>query len=295
LSGILVVLVNAWMNAPRGIEPIDPVAALLGPAALSETLHMTIAAYAATGFLVAGVHAFYLRKDRANHFHRRALAIALAVGGVAAVLQPISGDYSARVVARSQPVKLAAMEGQFHTERRAPLRIGGLPDPAEERTRLALEIPGGLSFLAFHDFNATVKGLDEFPRADWPPVPVVHLAFQTMVGCGTILMLVALWAAIAAWRRRRLPDGPMFLAVVVLASPLGAIAIEAGWTVTEVGRQPWIVRDVMRTSSAVTPVPGLAFSLAGYTTLYVILGLIVVFMLRLQFRADPAAVEGLSK
>ncbi|HWE35474.1 MAG TPA: cytochrome ubiquinol oxidase subunit I [Isosphaeraceae bacterium] len=295
LSGILVVAVNAWMNAPRGIEPIDPIAALLGPAALSETIHMTIASYAATGFLVAGVHAFYLRRDRANLFHRRALAIALGVGGVAAVLQPISGDYSARVVARAEPVKLAAMEGQFRTERRAPLRIGGLPDPATEQTRFALEVPGGLSFLAYHDLNATVKGLDEFPRADWPPVPVVHLAFQTMVGCGTAMMAVAFWAALVAWRRRALPDGPRFLAAVALASPLGAIAIEAGWTVTEVGRQPWIIRDVMRTSAAVTPVPGLWFSLAGYTTLYVILGVIVVFMLRLQFRADPAAVEGASK
>ena len=161
LSGVLVVSVNAWMNTPSGFEwtkrtklgvvatNIDPIAALLNPAMLAEALHMTLASYAATGLLVAGIHAWLLRRSPGNLFHLQAMKIALWVGGTAAILQPVSGDISAKMVARTQPVKLAAMEGQFKTERYAPLRIGGLPDPEARETRYALEIPGGLSFLAY--------------------------------------------------------------------------------------------------------------------------------------------------
>jgi cytochrome d ubiquinol oxidase subunit I len=270
---------------------INPIAALLNAATLSETLHMILASYAATGILVAAVHAYYLRRDRANAFHRRALGIGLAVGGLASIVQPFSGDFAAKVVARTQPVKLAAMEGQFRTERRAPLRIGGWPDPVARRTRYALEIPGGLSFLATGDLSAEVRGLDAFPRADQPPVRVVHVAFQLMVACGVLMALEALWGAVLAWKLRRVPDTPRFLLAVLIAGPLGMIAIEAGWTVTEVGRQPWIVHGVMRTAQAVTPVPGLWISLLGYSALYVMLGVIVVAMLIRQFRSSPSAEE----
>lgn len=298
LSGILVVSVNAWMNTPAGFvlqgskaTSIDPPRALLGPAMIAETLHMTLAAYAATGLLVAGIHAVLLLNDRANPFHRRALAIALAVGGVASVLQPLSGHYAAQVVARTQPVKLAAMEGQFRTERRAPLRIGGLPDPVAGTTRYALEIPGGLSVLAYNDPNAEVVGLDAIPTADRPPVRIIHVSFQVMVACGLAMALVSFWAAAVAWRSRRVPDGSMFLSATVLISPLGMLAIEAGWTVTEVGRQPWIIQGVMRTADAVTPVPGLWISLLVYSTLYVFLGLVVALLLARQFRASPRPDE----
>jgi cytochrome d ubiquinol oxidase subunit I len=298
LSGVLVVATNAWMNAPAGftlegsaLRDVDPVAALLNRAMASETSHMTLAAYAATGLLVAGIHAVLLGRDRSNAFHRKALAIALAVGGGASLLQPLSGHYTARVVARTQPMKLAAMEGQFHTESGAPLRVGGLPDVKAETTRYALEIPGGLSFLAYGNFKAQVDGLDAVPRRDWPPVPVVHVAFQVMVACGTAMAAVALWGALAAWRGRRLPDGPAFLRAVALVSPLGMVAIEAGWTVTEVGRQPWIVQGVLRTADAVTPVPGLWVSLFSYSALYVLLGFVVALLLARQFRASPGPAE----
>jgi len=297
-SGVLVVSVNAWMNTPTGFRlaggkpvDIDPIAALLSPAMLAEALHMTLAAYAATGFLVAGVHAIMLPRDRGNPFHRRGLAIALAVGGVAAILQPMSGDYAAKVVARTQPVKLAAMEGQFRTERQAPLRIGGLPDPKAHKTIYALEIPSALSIMAYGRADAEVRGLDDFPAADRPPVRVVHLAFQLMVGCGMAMMGVALWAAVAAWRAKGLPDGPWFLAAVALCSPLGLVAIEAGWTVTEVGRQPWIAHGVLRTVDAVTPVPGLWISLLCYSLLYLGLGAVVALLLLHQFRSSPRADE----
>ncbi len=298
LSGVLVLTVNAWMNTPAGFRlvegkavDIDPFAALTSPAMIAEAVHMTLAAYAATGLLVAGVHAILLMKDRENPFHRRALGIALVVGGLASLLQPMSGHYAAHVVAETQPLKLAAMEGQFRTERRAPLRIGGLPDPGAGETRYALEIPAGLSILAYNDPDAEVKGLEAFPADVRPPVVVVHLAFQLMVACGMVMAAVSLWAAVAWWRCGGTPTGTPFLWAVALASPLGMIAIEAGWTVTEVGRQPWIIQNVMRTTDAVTSVPGLWISLSVYTALYAGLGVIVVLLLLHQFRVSPRVDE----
>ncbi|WP_165065305.1 cytochrome ubiquinol oxidase subunit I [Paludisphaera rhizosphaerae] len=297
-SGALVLSVNAWMNTPAGFRllhgqavEIDPIAALANPAMISEALHMTLAAYAATGLLVAGVHAILLIKDRENPFHRAALGIALSIGGGASLLQPLSGHYAAQVVAETQGAKLAAMEGQFQTERRAPLRIGGLPDPKAETTRYALEIPAGLSILAYNDPDAEVKGLDAFPSDQRPPVVVVHLAFQLMVACGMAMAGVALWGAVSWWRSGRVPTSSPFLWAAALASPLGMIAIEAGWTVTEVGRQPWIIQGVMRTTEAVTTVPGLWFSLLVYTALYAGLGVVVVLLLLHQFRSSPRADE----
>ncbi len=299
LSGVLVVAVNAWMNTPTGFRldaqgravDIDPVAALLSPAMVAEGLHMTLAAYAATGLLVAGIHAVLLLKDRENLFHRRAMAISLVVGGAAALLQPLSGHHSAQVVAETQHTKLAAMEGQFRTERRAPLRIGGLPDPKTQTTPYALEIPAALSILAYNDPNAEVKGLEEFPVENHPPVRVVHIAFQIMVACGMAMATVSLWGAIAWWRKRRVPTGTLFLCALAAVSPLGMIAIEAGWTVTEVGRQPWVIQNVMRTTEAVTSVPGLWVSLLIYTALYAGLGVIVALLLLHQFRSSPQASE----
>lgn len=297
-SGVFVVIANAWMNAPTGFElvdgrftDIDPVAGMMNPMALPQTVHMTLAAYAATGFAVAGIHALLLLFDRDNSFHRRALAIALLVGAPAAVLQPLSGDRSAKAVARLQPAKLAAMEAHFETGRRAPLLIGGWPDMDAARTSYAIRIPGGLSFLAFGDPDAEVKGLEAFPRDQWPHVPIVHTAFQVMVALGTYLALVSLWAAWVAWRRRDVGESRPLLTAIALAAPMGFIAIEAGWTVTEVGRQPWIVYGVMRTADAVTPMPGLIYPFAVFTLLYCFLGAIVAWLLYRQIIRSPRGDE----
>jgi cytochrome d ubiquinol oxidase subunit I len=294
LSGIFVVIANAWMNSPTGFEivdstpvNIDPLAAMRNPMALSQTIHMTLAAYAATGFLVAGIHAFKLLRDKENLFHRRALAIALTIGGAAAILQPISGDLSARSVARTQPAKLAAFEAHFKTQARAPLRIGGIPNEEKMSVVYALEIPGGLSLLAFHDVNAVVKGLDAFPRDEWPNILIVHTAFQVMVMLGTVMAVISLYGAIYWWRKRALPDHPLFLRALVIAAPAGIIAIEAGWTVTEVGRQPWIIYGVMRTAKALTPMNGLVVPFILFTLLYIFLGVIVVWLLFRQVAASP--------
>ncbi len=310
LSGIFVVIANAWMNTPTGFRlvdgkpvDIDPVSAMMNPAAFAQTLHMTLAAYAATGFVVAGIHAFMLRRDPRNQFHKSALAIALTVGGVAALLQPLSGDILAKMVAQNLPVKLAAMEGQFATEKGAPLRIGGIPDESAGVTRYAIQIPFGLSILAYDDPNATVKGLNDFPANQRPPVAIVHISFQIMVACGMAMMGIAALAAWRYWRGWRARprksetwlDSKWFLRALILAAPLGFIAIEAGWVVTEVGRQPWIIYGVMRTAEAVTPVPRLVIPFITFTLLYIFLAVITVWLLLRQVAASPKVFESAGK
>jgi cytochrome d ubiquinol oxidase subunit I len=290
-SAVFVVLVNAWMNTPVGYEladgrlsSIDPIKGMMSPAAFQQALHMVLAAFAATGMAVAGLHAWMLLRGRSPAFHGRALGIALVLGAPAAVLQPVSGDLSARVVAATQPVKLASLESLWETQRGAPLQIGGLPDAEREETRWAVRIPYGLSLLAFHDPRAEVKGLKSFPRAERPPVAVVHVAFQVMVGLGTSMAAVALWAAWCAWRRRELVKQRRLLRALAIVAPFGFLATEAGWIVTEVGRQPWVVQGVLRTADAVTPMPGLVVPMALFTLLYLLLGAIVVRLITSMVR-----------
>lgn len=301
-SAVFVVSANAWMNTPAGftlvdgvVTDVDPWAAMFNPAFPTQALHMVLAAFVTVGFAVAGVHAWFLQRASdpaalALGFHRKALSIAIAVGGIAAFLQPLSGDLSAKHLAQEQPVKLAAMEAHWETEAWAPLRIGGWPDEAAEETRYSIDIPGGLSFLSFMDPRAEVAGLKEVPPDERPPVAVVHVAFQLMVAAGLGMMGVAALFGFRAWRRRGLPLDRWLLRAVVLSGPLGFVALEAGWVVTEVGRQPWIIHGVMRTAEAVTPMPGLAVPFASFTVLYLILGVSVVVLLRrIVFLTDPEA------
>jgi cytochrome d ubiquinol oxidase subunit I len=253
---------------------------------------MVLAAYAATGFVVAGIHAYALLGDHHCLFHRRALQLALLVGGIGAVLQPLSGDFLGKSVAQHQPVKLAATEGQFESETHAPLRIGGWPDAEQRRTRYAIEIPGMLSFVAFGDSTALVRGLNEFPRDVWPPVAAVHFSFQIMVASGFAMAFVALWAAWRQWRSRSIADSRVFLWAVAASAPLGFIAIEAGWFVTELGRQPWIIQGVMRTADALTPMPGLILPFLAITLLYLLLAAIVIMLLVRQVRESPQPRSG---
>lgn len=299
VSGIFVVFANAWMNAPTGFEivngmptNIDPIAAMLNPASFHQTLHMTLAAFATTGIAVAGIHAWMLRKNGADHFHRSALHIALLVAVPATFLQMVSGDISAKFVAKWQPAKLAAMEGQFVTERGAPLRIGGIPNEQTKETRYALEIPKALSFLAFNDLNAEVKGLDAFPEEDWPPVAIVHYAFQVMVGLGSLMLLACVWVVWHWIRKREVSSNRALLTFLALLTPAGFIAVEAGWIVTEVGRQPWIVYGYMRTADALTPMPGLVIPLVGISILYLFLGVVVAYLLWAQIiKTKPMTQE----
>jgi cytochrome d ubiquinol oxidase subunit I len=294
LSGIFVVTANAWMNSPAGfkivdgkIMDIDPIAAMLNQASFHEVLHMTLAAFVATGFAVAAVHAFFLLRDPDNRFHRSALGIALAVAALSAPLQILSGDISARAVGRLQPAKLAAMEARYRTETGAPLLIGGIPNDQTRTTDYAIRIPHGLSLLLTHTLDSKVTGLEEFPQDDWPNVRVVHWAFDLMVISGMALFGLAAAAGWLWWKHRRVPDRKWFLRGLVAGGPLGFVAIEAGWTVTEAGRQPWIIYGVMRTAAAVTPMRGLAVSFAAFTVLYIFLAVMVFVLLRRQFLEAP--------
>jgi cytochrome d ubiquinol oxidase subunit I len=292
-SGILVVAANAWMNSPAGFDfvhgeylNVDPRAAMFNDAGVSQSIHMTLAAFAATGFAVAGVHAAMIYQQKNVRFHMKAFKIAAVFASVASLLQPLSGDHSAKDVAVRQPGKLAAMEAHFHTERGASLIVGGIPDSEEQTVSYAVKIPGMLSWLAFGDMDAEVKGLNDIPPDYHPPVTVVHFAFQIMVGVGGALALMSLLFFVglkrSAWLTQR-----WFLLLFALATPLGFIAVEAGWTVTEVGRQPWIIYGVMKTSDAVTPMPGIAWSFYLFTAVYISLSLMVIYLLHRQIKVVP--------
>ena len=296
-SGILVVAANAWMNSPAGFDfiggeyvNIDPIKAMFNEAWFSQALHMTLAAFASTGFAVAGVHAIMILQKKNVVFHSKAFKIAAIFASVAAILQPISGDFSAKDVARRQPAKLAAMEAHFHTQEHAPLIIGGIPNMEKQEVNYAIELPGMLSFLAHGDFQSEVKGLDTIPKEDHPPVPVVHFAFQVMVGCGVIMMLISITFFVALFKKSWFYSTwvPKLFAI---ALPLGFVAVEAGWTVTEVGRQPWIIQSIMRTSDAVTPMPGIAWSFYLFAMVYLFLSVAVVFLLHRQIKMVPVLYD----
>jgi cytochrome d ubiquinol oxidase subunit I len=231
---------------------------------------------------VAAIHAYLLWRHPGTGVHRKAIELALVVAVPAALLQPLVGDLAARQVATWQPSKLAAMEGQFHTQAAAPLRIGGLPDYDRQHTRWALEIPGGLSWLAYRDRQAMVRGLDAWPRADWPS-PAVHVSFQIMVAIGVGLAALGVWLVIRRLRRR--PFNKWVLGALMAAGPLGLVSLEAGWLVTELGRQPWVIYQVMRTADSLTPMPRLWVPLLGFTLIYLGLGAIVALVLWRQIHA----------
>jgi len=293
-SGILVVSANSWMNNPAGFDyvngqylNIDPIKAMFNGSWFSEALHMTIAAFAATGFAVAGIHALMVYLKKNVSFHTRAFKIAIAFGAMAAILQPFSGDISAKNAAKQQPAKLAAMESYFHTQPYSPLVIGGIPDTAAKKIKYGIEIPGLLSFLVNDNFKEEVKGLDAIPKENQPPIAITHYAFELMIAIGGAMMLTGILYFISFWKKKSWLFKPWFLKLFIIATPLGFIAVEAGWTVTEVGRQPWIIQGIMRTGDAVTPMPGIHYSFYLFTVIYFILSVAVIFLLSRQIKMVP--------
>jgi cytochrome bd ubiquinol oxidase subunit I len=296
----MVIAVNGWMNHPTGFtlragEAVDvqPFAALFeNDFFWHELIHMYLAAYIVAGFLTAAVYAWGWLRGRRGPYERTALLVALTIGALAAQVQIVVGDWAARDVAENQPVKLAALEGLGETTEGAPLHVLGWYDDGE--VKYGIRFPRLLSLLAFHDPNATVKGLDAVSEEDQPPVNVVRAAFQTMVAIGFFLALVGvlfLWTLI---RRRRLPRSDWFYRAVVVAGPLSLVALIAGWVTTEVGRQPWVVYDVMRTSEAVTGATGIPVGYASLALVYAGLGAAVLWVLRRLARA-PLEVSDASR
>ncbi|WP_202595000.1 cytochrome ubiquinol oxidase subunit I [Blastopirellula marina] len=290
MSAWFVVTTNSFMNCPQGFQldadgkllDVQPWTAMLNPATGAQTTHMIVAAYMVTGFLVASFYAWEILRGRNGLYQRRALTLGVLLGGFFALVQGPVGHWAGHVVAVTQPIKLAAMEGQWETETYAPLRIGGIPDPETKTTPYAIEIPGMLSVLAYDNPAAEVQGLNAFPEDLHPPTPIVHVAFQIMVGIGTLLIFIGLWSGYllkwgkSAWHERR-----WWLLTLLASGPLTVLAMEAGWTVTEVGRQPWIVQGFLRTKDAVTQAPGVWFIFAVTMSIYLVLTVGCISVLRI--------------
>jgi cytochrome bd ubiquinol oxidase subunit I len=282
LGSFMVISVNGWMNQPSGfsiqngeVTDVKPLTALFNSNLWHELTHMYLAGFMVTGFLVASVYAAAWVRGRRDRRHLVGLVVALSFAALTAPAQVLVGDWAARTVAERQPVKLAAFEGLDETTKGAPLEV--LP---------GVELPKALSLLAFHDPNAKVKGLNTVPEDDQPPVGIVKISFRAMVGIGTALAALGAWFIWMWWRRRRLPGSVWFPRLLVAAGPLSVVALIAGWVTTEVGRQPWVVYQVMRTRDAVTGADGIPVGFAALSLIYIALGAIAYVMLRRLGRSE---------
>jgi cytochrome bd ubiquinol oxidase subunit I len=293
-GSLMVISVNGWMQHPSGFAmrsghavDVRPVDALFGNWFFwHELVHMYLAGYIVTGFLVAGAYAFARLRGRWGRYERTALAIPLTIAALASPTQVLVGDWAAREVAAAQPTKLAALEGVPKTTRGAPEHLLGWY--TDGRVKYGLRIPKLLSFLAYHDPNARVQGLDAVPPDRRPPVNVVRVAFQLMVGIGTLLALLGVVFLAVRVRRRRLPESRWFYRALTVAGPLSLVALIAGWVTTEVGRQPWVVYEVMLTRQAVTGASGIPVGYATLVAVYLLLAVAVAWVLWRLARAPVA-------
>ena len=291
-GSLTVISVNAWMNHPGGfrlhdgrVTDINPWRALLGNSYMwHELVHMYIAGYIVSGFLVAGWYALCRLRGRWGRYERTALAIPLTIAALASPVQVLVGDWAARDVAVSQPIKLAAIEGLYRTTSGAPEHVLGWY--TDNQVKFGIAIPHLLSLLAFHSWDARVRGLATVPSTQRPPVNVVRIAFQTMVGIGTLLALLGVVYVFVRARRRRLPTSVWFYRAVVVAGPLSVVALIAGWVTTEVGRQPWIVYRVMPTAAAVTGAKGIPIGYGALVVTYLALACAVAWVLRRLSRIE---------
>jgi cytochrome d ubiquinol oxidase subunit I len=298
ITGSLFVLsVNGWMNAPTGFDlvdgevvDVDPIAALFNEHIWHELVHMLLAGYMVAGFAVAGVYAVGWLRGRRDRFHRVALVVPFTVAALASPVQLVVGDWAAREVAENQPTKLAAFEGLGATTDGAPIHLLGWYRDGEVVG--GIEIPRLLSLLSEHDPDATVEGLDAVPPDERPPVNVVRLAFQAMVGIGTALAALSAVYLVIWWRRRRPPVSRWFYRAAAAAGPLAVVALICGWIVTEVGRQPWIVYRQMRVEQAVTGAEGIPYGYAVVIAVYAALTAAAIWMLRRLARSPIADEAG---
>jgi cytochrome bd ubiquinol oxidase subunit I len=293
-----VVAVNSWMNQPQGytmssggeVTDVDPLKVIFNPAVPYEVPHMILAAYLVTGFLVASVYAVGMLRGRRDRYHRLGLLIPLTLACVLAPIQFAVGDSAARAIAKDQPIKFAAMECVQTTATHVTEYIYGRC--TSEGVKGGIGIPGFDSFLVGFSTDTEVIGLDTVPPEDRPPAnTMLHWAFDTMVGIGSAMIALGLWLAVVWWRRRDIPQTSWFLRAVAVSGVAAIVALECGWIVTEVGRQPWVVYEVMRTEDAVTKADGVWVTFALVVGLYVVLGAALVITLRAMARRWRAAGE----
>jgi cytochrome bd ubiquinol oxidase subunit I len=285
-----VVSVNSWMNQPQGFSPtsgtvtdVEPLKVIFNPAVGYEVPHMILAAYLVTGFLVASVYAVGMLRGRRDRYHRLGLLIPLTLACIVTPIQFAVGDTAARAIANDQPIKFAAMECVQQTSTHVTEYIYGRCTPSGVKGGIG--IPGFDSFLVGWSTDTQVTGLDTVPASDRPPAnTMLHWAFDTMVGICSALIALGLWLGIA-WRRKRdIPKTPWFLRACAVSGVAAVVALECGWIVTEVGRQPWIVSEIMRTEDAVTKADGVWITFAVVFLLYVALGAALIIVLRTMAR-----------
>jgi cytochrome d ubiquinol oxidase subunit I len=297
VSALWILIANAWMQHPVGFtlrngraEFTDFVAAATQPYAILKFLHTVTAGYVVGAFFVMGVSAFHLLKNNETDLFKKAFKIGAAFGVFASIVVFIIGDLHAFEVAKTQPTKIAAMESVWNTQKGAPMYLFLIPDEKNKKNSVELfGIPKMLSMLAYHKPNSTVKGLNDFPKSDIPPVTITFISFRSMVGLGTLFVLLSLLAFLLI-KKDTLLDKRWFLTMMIWIIPLPYIAIELGWIVAEVGRQPWIVYGLMRTAQATSTavsIPQIIMSLAGFVALYSILGIIDIYLLIKYARKGP--------
>ncbi len=297
-----VIAANAWMNQPQGFDldssghvtNVRPFEVLFNSATGYEFFHMLLAAYMVTGFILASIYAVGMLRGRRDRYHRLGLIIPLTVAGIATPIQLFVGDTAARAVADDQPAKFAGMECIYKSGDDQSEQIGGICH--DGKVTGDISIPGLDSLLVGFSTGTYVKGLNDIPADERPPAnTMLHLAFDTMVGVGTLLFLLAVWLAIAWWRKRDLPETIWFLRAVAVSGVAAVVALESGWIVTEVGRQPWIVDGFMRTSQAVTPAQGIwwvfAFTMLLYIGLFTTAALIIRTLARRWREGQPQEGE----
>jgi cytochrome d ubiquinol oxidase subunit I len=294
LSALWILIANAWMQHPVGFvlrngraELSNFLAVVTQPFAFQIFFHTVSGAYILAGFFVMGVSAYHLLRKHETAFFNKSFRIALTFALIFSLAEVVQGHIHGSEVAKIQPTKLAAMESLWNTQANAPMYLFLIPDAKGERNRVEIgKIPGALSMLAYHSSAATVKGLKDFPKEDRPPVALTYVAFRVMVGLGFLFVLLT----VVGWfKRRKLEASPGYLKIMLYAIPLPYIALQAGWIVTEVGRQPWIVYGLMRTKDAVSPLAGsqVAISLAAFILVYASLGAIAFYLIAKQARRGP--------
>ncbi len=298
LSAIWILTANAWMQHPVGYtiqngraELTDFAAVVFQPFAVLEFIHTASAAYILSAFFVMGISAYYLLKKKHVDFFTRSFRIALAFGLVFSFVEVFEGHLHATDLAEKQPTKLAAMTSHWETSSRAPEYLFALPDQKNGKNKYEfLAIPGLLSLLAHHDINAKVTGLDDFPKADRPPVLITTVSFKLMVLLGVYFPIVTL---IGWLKRKRLVESPRYLKLMLFSIPLPYIAVELGWVLAEVGRQPWIVYGLMRTSDASSPVAGsqVLVSFIAFILVYGLLGIAGYYLIVKHVKAGPAEMQ----
>jgi cytochrome d ubiquinol oxidase subunit I len=298
LSALWILIANGWMQQPVGYaikngraELNDFTAVIFNKFAILIFLHVIPAALLLSAFVVMGISAYHLLKKQEIDFFSRSFNLALIFGLVSSIFVVIEGDQHAIHVTETQPTKLAAMEAHWETGTRAPVILFALPDQEKEKNIIEIgKLPGVLSFLGYHDFNAEVKGLKDFPKEERPPVLLTMLSFRIMVGLG---MLFPLLMIIGFFLRKRLLENPWYLRIMLFAIPLPYIANEAGWFLAEIGRQPWIVYGLMKTTDAVSPISidQVSLSMLAFVLIYGLLGFAGLFLIAAHAQKGPQAAS----